>query len=120
MTNPWLLVVCAMLAALPGTALGAQQLSAMRVGLTAPPVRRLDSSSAPSVAASSSVHRPRRWPYVVGGAVVGAAAGGIWLARQVARTDDAMVFPLFAAVPVALGSGLGALGGLTISVIVDP
>ena len=120
MTTSLQLVVCALLVAVPGTALGAQQLSAMRVGVTTPTMTTLGVRSTVTVPAASSAHRPMRWPYVVGGAVLGAAAGGVWVARQVARNDDAMPFPLIIAAPIVVGAGVGALGGLTVSAIIEP
>jgi len=67
----------------------------------------------------SASREPRRRPYVVSGAVVGGVAGGVLLAHGVAKTDDAMVFPVvYASGVVAGGAALGAFGGLIVSVIV--
>ena len=97
--------------------LHAQQLASGQVGIARPVAVR----TARSVTlAPMSRGRPRRWPYVVGGAVVGGVAGGLWLARQAAKTDDAVEVPVVAIGAVAGGAALGALGGLIVSVIVDP
>jgi hypothetical protein len=60
-----------------------------------------------------------RWPFLVGGAVVGSAVGGALIARQIARSDDGMILPV---VPIAgavvAGAGVGMLGGWAISAVV--
>jgi hypothetical protein len=95
MTNSILLAACAVVLAVPGKALGAQQLSGMRVGL---PERAAAALAAP--------------------AVVTVVGMGFWIAYGVAHTDDAMVFPPLVVAELAVGAGVGALGGLMISDIV--
>ena len=114
------LLICSAVVFLAPAQLPAQRLAVARVALPSPPVVSA-SLRAPSIAVPrSAVGEPRRWPYVVGGAVVGGAAGGLWLAQRAARTDDAMVFPVYVVGAVGAGAALGALGGLIVSVVVHP
>ena len=70
--------------------------------------------------AASEARRPRRWPYVIGGAVLGAAGAGIWLGHAVNQSNDQMVFPQFVIGIVGIGAGVGALGGLIVSLVAVP
>jgi hypothetical protein len=118
MTNSILLAACAVVLAVPGKALGAQQLSRMRVGLPERAAAALAAPAVVTVSVAAAKRRPKRWPYVLGGAVVGAVGMGFWIAYGVAHTDDAMVFPPLVVAELAVGAGVGALGGLMISDIV--
>jgi hypothetical protein len=99
--------------------LPAQQLEHAHSGVTraAQPLPTLAALSwAPSVHPARPV---RRWPFILGGAVVGSAGAGVWLARSVKWDDDGMILPV---VPIAAivtaGAGIGALGGWAVSAIV--
>ena len=120
MRPPRVLLGCSVVACLAAGRLSGQSLAAARVGLVTPSA---DSAAfrAPVIPVPRSANgEPRRWPYVVGGAVVGGAVGGVWLAHRAARTDDAMVFPGYVVGAVAAGAAVGALGGLIVSVVVHP
>ena len=69
-----------------------------------------------------SVHRARpvrRWPFILGGAVVGSVGAGIWLARGAKWDDDGMILPVVPiAAVVTAGAGIGALGGWGASAII--
>ena len=95
--------------------LQAQHVTAMRVGVaqaapaTSPPRLTLD------------VTRPaRRWPYIVTGAVLGAAATVAVLANQIEKSDDPPIglSPAVVTVAVASGATVGALGGWAVSSLV--
>ena len=97
--------------------LHAQQIASAQVGI----VRPVGALVPHAVTLPPMVRaRPRRWPYVVAGAVVGGVAGGVWVVHEVSKTDDAMFVPVVAVGAVAAGAAVGALGGLIVSVIVDP
>ena len=100
--------------------LGAQQLAAARVGLAHPSQQLARPASAPHLSSPRSARPIRRWPYVASGAVIGGAVGAGLMIRQIARTDDAMGGEVFVVGATAAGAGLGALGGLIVSVIVRP
>lgn len=113
-------LVSTAIACLAAGRLSAQSLATVQVALVHPAAAAAP-FRAPALAIPRSVAgEPRRWPYVVSGAVVGGVAGGVWLARRAARTDDAMVFPGYVVGAVAAGAALGALGGLIVSVVVHP
>lgn len=103
--------------------LGAQQLADARVTLRPMVVPSPGAQLVAPIGLATTIgafnpRTPHRWPYVVGGAVLGAIAGGVSLAARVKRTDDGMVFPMYMAGATATGAGLGALGGLIVSSIV--
>ena len=109
------LLVLAASALLAAPPLRAQALAAARVGIapraaatTARPrvILAVDAPSAP---------RHARWPYVLGGAAVGAGVTGLVLANQIRHTDDGMVFPQYVVVAVGAGAGVGALLGWAVS-----
>src|SRR5690242_8111513 len=109
-----------LIAALP---LPAQQLQRTQSGVTraaqSPPTRAA-LTLVPLAVPSAPPARPvRRWPFIVGGAVVGSAGAAVWLARGVKWDDDGMIFPVVpVAAVVTAGAGVGALGGWTVSTIV--
>ena len=107
-------------ACLAGGRLSAQSLATAHVGLALPSAAPAPFRTLGPAVGHSAAEGPRRWPYVVSGAVVGGAAGGVLLAHRAARTDDAMVFPVYAVGAVTAGAALGALGGLIVSVVVHP
>jgi len=57
---------------------------------------------------------PLRWPFVVGGALVGGVTAAVIVAHSVQSTDDAMIFPIvsvgaFLAVGMVAGASVGWL-----------
>lgn len=114
------LVVLGMVSCVAAARLPAQSLASARVGLAQRLAVSVAPRAAPVFVIPAAGTGPRRWPYVVVGALVGGAAGGVWVARRAARTDDAMVFPSYVAVAVAGGAAVGALGGLIVSVAIHP
>ena len=58
------------------------------------------------------------WPFVVGGTVVGAAAGVLWLALEISRSEDPFVFPMYWVIAGGGGAIIGGLVGLAVGVIV--
>jgi hypothetical protein len=113
-------LLCSAVACLVAGRLPGQSLATAQVGLVQPSAGPVVVRTPTIVNLRAAGDRPRRWPYVVGGAVVGGAVGGVWLAHRAARTDDAMVFPIYGVGAVAAGAALGALGGLIVSVVVHP
>ena len=107
-------------ATLTATSLSAQQLADACVGLGTQSAASYDAHAIVPPLVARSAQGPKRWPYVVGGALVGAVAGGTWIVHRVAHTDDAMGVPVYAVGVMAAGTGLGALGGLIVSAIVQP
>ena len=95
--------------------LRAQTLASARVGIAPLPA----TASAPRTLVlhveAPAARGHARWPFVLGGAVVGAAATGLVVANQIRHTDDAMVFPQYVAVLVGAGAGVGALLGWAVS-----
>ena len=115
------MVVCAIAASvtLAPTPLEAQHLATMRVGVgqAAPAV------SSPHVAprlALTVTRPPRRWPYIVTGAVLGAATTAVVFAGMIEQSGDPPVglSPALVAIVVGSGATVGALGGWAISSIV--
>ena len=111
------IVACAIAASVTLTPvpLEAQHLAAIRVGVG----QAAPAASQPHV--TLDVARPaRRWPYIVTGAVLGAAATVAVLANQIEKSDDAMLGLSPASVTIVVGSGatVGALGGWAVSSVV--
>ena len=100
---------------LAGPPLRAQTLASAQVGIARMPA----ASGAPHTLVlhveAPPAGRRARWPFVLGGAVVGAAATGLVVANQIRHTDDAMVFPQYVVVVVGAGAGVGALLGWAVS-----
>ena len=113
MPRSLLLLAVGVLLAVPP--LRAQTLAAAQVGIA--PVAA--TTGAPRTLAlhveASPAGGHARWPFVLGGAVVGAAATGLVVANQIRHTDDAMVFPQYVVVVVGAGAGVGALLGWAVS-----
>jgi len=57
----------------------------------------------------------RQWRYILGGAAVGAIAGGLLLANRIAHEQDPLLVPGHTVVYIGLGAGLGAVGGWALS-----
>jgi hypothetical protein len=105
-----------LIAALP---LPAQRLESAQRGVaraSVPPVPCTVTRSVPSAGRANSLPR---WPFILGGAVVGAGVAGMLIGREVARSDDGMILPVvpLAGIVVA-GAGVGALGGWTVSAVI--
>src|SRR5689334_17513126 len=93
-----------------------QQLSALRAGVALSRVK-LDAPLAPLAHAQVSTDEaPARWPFVLGGALIGGVAAGAWYAYEVSKNDDPMID---LSVPVVgIGIAAGALTGLIVSQVV--
>jgi hypothetical protein len=95
----------------------AQRLVALRAGVAGvkqsadavrliTPLHVVESASAP----------PSRWPFVLGGALIGGVAAGAWYAHEVAKNDDPMIdlsLPV-----VGIGTGVGAFAGFLVGEVV--
>ena len=100
--------------------LGAQQLERAQRGVRRASSAQIAITTMPGISAADRRRPVPRWPFIVGGAVVGSAVGGALIAREIARGDnDGMVLPV---VPIAgavgAGAGVGMLGGWAISAVV--
>jgi len=108
-----------LIAALP---LPAQQLQRSQSGVTRAtqsPLTLAALTRVPSAVSAPPARPVRRWPFIVGGAVVGSAGAGLWLARGVKWDNDGMIFPVVpVAAVVTAGAGIGALGGWAVSTLV--
>ena len=98
--------------------LQAQALASMRIGITREASATGGSPRAAFRVAQAESRRHQRWPFVLGGAVVGATAAGLVLANGIRQTDDAMVFPQYVAAFIGVGAGIGALGGWAVSAVI--
>jgi hypothetical protein len=99
--------------------LQAQQLDRTQSGVTRATQPQLTLVTRTAKAAAPRERSVRRWPFIVGGAVMGSVGAGVWLARGVKWDDDGMALPV---VPIAAvltaGAGIGAIGGWTVSAVV--
>src|SRR5215203_2068389 len=89
----WLLAP--LIAALP---LPAQRLASAQRGVSPASAPRSALTALPSVPSAGRAHSVPRWPYILGGAVVGAGVAGALLAREIRQSDDGMILPV---VPIA-------------------
>jgi len=109
-------LIVAFLVCAPAPAI-AQRITAARVGVAevepALDGARLAQPLGVTVAESPA---PSRWPYVIGGALLGGIATGAWLAYQLSKDDDPMM--TFAVPVVGIGAAVGALTGLLVSQVV--
>ena len=95
----------------------AQQLNALRAGVHQPesvPSHRVDVVHL-DIAESPKKLVPR-WPFVLGGALIGGVAAGGWYAYEVSKSDDPMI-DLSGAV-ITIGTLGGALVGLIVAEVV--
>jgi hypothetical protein len=105
-----------LLVALP---LQAQRLESAQRGVSRASLPAVPLVATRSVPAAGRVRSVSRWPFVLGGAVVGTGVAGALIAREIARSDDGMILPV---VPIAgvviAGAGVGALGGWAVSAVI--
>jgi hypothetical protein len=107
-------------ALLAATSLAAQDLASAHVGVA----RVLTATDRPlrasyQIEEALATQRPR-WPFILGGAVIGAAAASFALTNALRLTDDAMIVPpQFIVGVVGVGAGIGALGGRAVSAVVQ-
>ena len=67
-------------------------------------------------AVDAAFAKPRRWPFILAGGILGGAIAGAWYAHEAAASGDPM-FDLSEPV-VGIGVGVGALAGLILSEVV--
>jgi len=109
------LTILGALAMVAATPLAAQEFVVTRLAI-APVAAPISAPSTAAMQVSDAAAGPRhRWPYVVGGAAVGAIAGGLLLANRIGHEQDPRLVPRHAIVYIGLGAGLGALGGWALS-----
>ena len=95
----------------------AQQLTALRAGahhVESAPSYRADLVHL-DVAEGSRALVPR-WPFVLGGALIGGVVAGGWYAYEVSKSDDPMLD--LSGPVIAIGTAAGALTGLIVAEIV--
>ena len=110
------LALVACLAAAPES-IFAQQLTALRAGAhRTESVPSYRSDLVPLEIAESSKQLVPRWPFVLGGALIGGAAAGGWYAYQVSKSDDPMLD--LSGPVIAIGTVGGALVGLIVAEVV--
>jgi len=72
-----IILVCAVGASLAAGRLSGQSLATAQVGLARPATTLASSRQPTLLVVQAATSEPRRWPYVVSGAVVGGALGGL-------------------------------------------
>jgi hypothetical protein len=94
----------------------AQQLGALQAGVHRPESGLSYPADPVHFDVAEGSREVPRWPFVLGGALVGGAAAGGWYAYESSKTDDATInfFGPF----VAAGTVAGALVGLIVCEIV--
>jgi len=105
-----------LLIALP---LPAQRLESAQRGVSRASLPPVPFTATQSVPSAGRAHSVPRWPFVLGGTVVGAGVAGALIAREIARSDDGMVLPIVPiAAGVVAGAGVGALSGWAVSAVI--
>jgi hypothetical protein len=104
--------VCALVAPAP---VAAQSLGAARVGIDAGAAANGGLPTAALHVTGAVAGSHRQWRYILGGAAVGAIAGGLLLANRIAHEQDPRLVPRHTVVYIGLGAGLGAVGGWALS-----
>jgi hypothetical protein len=90
--------------------LHAQLLTTLPVGVRRPLVSsRLDARMTGSISAPEVRQPTPRWPFILGGALVGGVVAGGWYAHEVAKSDDPIID--LSGPVIAIGVGAGALVG---------
>lgn len=108
--------IAALLSLVP-TQATAQRLLALRAGVAgvehaADSVRLVT----PLRVVTSAEALPSRWPFVLGGALIGGVTAGVWYGHEVAKSEDPMIdlsLPV-----VGIGIGAGAFAGFLVGEIV--
>ena len=110
------LALVACLAAVPRS-ISAQELAALQVGVhRAESVPSYNADLVHLDIAEGSRELAPRWPFVLGGALIGGVAAGGWYAYEVSKSDDPMLD--LSGPVIAIGTAAGALTGLIVAEIV--
>ena len=109
------LIVVGAFALVAPAPLAAQATAGARIGIEAGAVANGGVSTAPLHVTRAAAVSHRQWRYILGGAAVGAIAGGLLLANRVAHEQDPVLVPRHTVAYIGVGASLGAVGGWALS-----